>query len=303
MAKAMLVHQVSPLELRRRVDQLVGQHWPELSRGRIRQLAKTGRLFFDGQPVNAGYRCRRIGQLSLDCPDPSLQSIPVLKLPLIHEDEAIIVINKPAGVISHARGRYWDEASVASSLRAQLANDWETSERAGLVHRLDRATSGVMVIAKTAADLKHLQDQFRHRSVKKTYRALVANSDAARALPEQGQIDRPIARDHSTPTRFKVDFRGQSAQTDWLKLSPSADGGYLEIKLQPLTGRTHQLRVHLASLDCPIIGDKLYGGPTASRLALHSYQLALDHPRSNQQQTFTAPLPAIFKLMLEANAP
>ena len=291
----MLVYQVSPAELRRRVDQLVSQNWPELSRGRVKQLAKTGRLLFDGQPVSVGYRCRRTGQLSLDCPDPKQQPIPILRLPLIHEDEAIIVINKPSGIISHARGRYWDEASVASSLRAQLAQDWgETSDRAGLVHRLDRATSGVMVIAKTTNDLKHLQDQFRNRSIRKVYRALVANSDTAAELPDQGQIDRPIARDHSATTKFKVDFRGRPAQTNWLKLSDLDGSKYLMLELQPLTGRTHQLRVHLASLDCPIVGDKLYGGPTASRLALHSYQLDLVHPRSNQQQRFSAPLPDIF---------
>ena len=290
----MLTHRVDQPELRCRVDQLAARHWPELSRARIRQLAKTGRLLFDNRPVTAGYRCRQPGQLSLDCPNPRLQPIPVLRLPVIYQDEAIIVIDKPAGVISHARGRYWDEASVASSMRAQLADGWQDTERLGLVHRLDRATSGLMVIAHTTADLHRLQQQFRARTVRKIYRALVASSAASQALPVAGRIDRPIARSGPLATKFKVDAGGRPAQTDWRKLPTRANDPYQAIELQPLTGRTHQLRVHLASLDCPIVGDKLYGGPPGPRLALHSHQLSLLHPRTDQRQEFIAPLPAIF---------
>ncbi len=290
----MLTHQVDYPELRDRADQLAARHWPELSRARIRQLAKTGRLLFNNRPVTAGYRCRQPGQLSLDCPDPRLQPIPVLRLPVIYQDEAIIVIDKPAGVISHARGRYWDEPSVASSMRAQLADGWKDSGRLGLAHRLDRATSGLMVIAHTAADLHQLQQQFQAQTVRKTYRALVANSAASQALPDAGLIDRPIARSGPLATKFKVDAGGRSAQTNWRKLPAQATDPYQAIELHPLTGRTHQLRVHLASLNCPIVGDKLYNGPAGSRLALHSHRLSLLHPRTGQQQEFIAPLPAIF---------
>ena len=290
----MLIHQVRQLDLKRRADQLVGRAWPELSRARIKQLAKTGKLRFDGQPVNAGYRCRRPGQLSLDCLDPKQQPIPVLQLPIIYQDQALIVINKPAGIISHARGRYWDEASVASSIRSQLTGDWEYPNRAGLVHRLDRATSGLMVIAKTAADLQQLQTQFRNRTVSKIYRARVSNNPALQALPEAGQIDRPIARSYTATNKFRVTIGGRPAQTNWRKLTTGPEASQQDLELQPLTGRTHQLRVHLASLGCPIIGDKLYGGRPASRLALHSYRLSLDHPRTGDRQEFNAPLPDLF---------
>lgn len=291
----MLVHQVAEPELRRRADQLAGQRWPELSRARIKQLAKTGRLRFDGQPVNAGYRFRRPGSLSLDCSDPRQQPIPVLKLPIIYQDEAIIVINKPAGIISHARGRYWDEPSVASSLRALMAKDWESETRTGLAHRLDRATSGLMVIAKTPKDLKILQSQFNDQTIKKTYRALVDNLKPVQSLPKAGLIDRPIERSPKTPNKFQVGMGGKLAQTKWEKRPVSFGGRYLGLDLTPLTGRTHQLRVHLSSLGCPIVGDKLYGGSPAPRLALHSYQLSFDHPRSGQKQSFVAPLPDLLK--------
>ena len=291
----MLVHQLAEPELRQRADQLAGRCWPELSRSRIKQLAKTGRLKFDGQAVNAGFRCRSLGQLSLDCSDPRQQPIPVLKLPIIYQDEAIIVINKPAGVISHARGRYWDEPSVASSLRALVAKDWGSSTRTGLAHRLDRATSGLMIVAKTPQDLKSLQQQFSQQSIQKTYLALIDNSPAGQALPDRGLIDRPIERSTRAANQFRVAAGGKVAQTELEKLATSPSAGYIGLKLRPLTGRTHQLRVHLASLDCPIVGDKLYGGSNAPRLALHSYRLEFDHPRSEQRQTFTAPLPPLLK--------
>ena len=288
----MLVHQLVESELRQRADQLAGRHWPELSRARIKQLAKTDHLKFDGLPVNAGYRCRHLGQLSLDCPDPRQQPIPVLQLPIIHQDEAIIVINKPAGVISHARGRYWDEPSVASSLRALVARTWESPLRTGLAHRLDRATSGLMVIAKTPEDLKIIQRQFNDRTVSKTYRALVDNSPASQSLPDEGLIDRPIDRSPKAANKFRVSLNGKPAQTEWHKQPLKPKDRYLGLDLKPLTGRTHQLRVHLASLGCPIVGDKLYGGSIGPRMALHSYRLSFNHPRSGQRQTFVAPLPS-----------
>ena len=288
----MLVHQVVEPEIRQRADQLAGRHWPQLSRARIKQLAKTGRLKFDGLPVNAGYRCRQLGQLSLDCPDPRQQPIPVLQLPIIYQDEAVIVINKPAGVISHARGRHWDEPSVASSLRSLVARDWESPARTGLAHRLDRATSGLMVIAKTSEDLKVLQQQFTDRTVSKTYRALIDNSPASQSLPNEGLIDRPIDRSPKAGNKFCVSLNGKPAQTKWRKQLLKSKDRYVSLNLEPLTGRTHQLRVHLASLGCPIIGDKLYGGSIGPRLALHSHQLSFDHPRTGQRQTFVAPLPS-----------
>lgn len=289
----MLVYQLSEPELRQRADQLAGQQWPQLSKSRIKQLAKTGRLRFDGQPVNAGYRFRRLGQLSLDCSDPRQQPIPVLKLPIIYQDEAIIVINKPAGIISHARGRYWDEPSVASSFRALVARDWDSPFRTGLVHRLDRATSGLMVIAKTPEDMSLIQKQFNERTVSKTYRALVDDCPASQNLPNEGIIDRPIGRSVKSATRFQVSANGKPAQTKWRKVAAGPGKNRLSLNLTPLTGRTHQLRVHLASIGCPIVGDRLYGGSRAPRLALHSQHLSFDHPRTGKRQEFSAPLPVL----------
>ena len=297
----MPVYKVHKTDLRQRADVLIQKHNPELSRGFIKQLARDGRLSFQSKPVAAGFKLKTAGKLELDYDLKLLEEQPALKLNIVFEDDDLMVINKPSGVLSHARSRYWQEASIASSLRQHchwpsLARTASIDElRFGIVHRLDRGTSGLLVCAKKPVTLKALQAQFQDRSVAKSYLGLVAIDEN---LPKRGLIDKPLGRDLKRPQRFQVTARGKSAQTAFEVITEAENARLLAIK--PLTGRTHQIRVHFASLGLPVIGDSLYGGRSAERLMLHAHRLAFRHPADGRALSFTARRPKIFAEVLQA---
>jgi 23S rRNA pseudouridine1911/1915/1917 synthase len=268
-------------EAGQRVDVVAGQLLPTLSRAYIRRLIDSGRITLNNEFIKAGAKVRFGDKLKTDFEEKDLDSIEPIELPIIYEDKDVIVINKPAGVISHSRGKYWNEPSVASFIRQKTG---QGGDRAGIVHRLDRATSGVMICAKNGTALSWLQKQFSMRKVVKTYLAVVQG-----ALKEpEAIIDIPIERNPKAPATFRTGPNGKSAQTKYKVIR--ATDGISVIELTPLTGRTHQLRVHLKHLGHPIVGDELYGGPTASRLMLHAKSLTITLP-SKKQLTFEAPLP------------
>lgn len=163
-----------------------------------------------------------------------------------------------------------------------------TGARAGIVHRLDRATSGVMICAKTPEALKWLQRQFAHRRTKKTYYAVVSGE----LKQPEAIIDMPVARNPKAPATFRVDANGKSALTAYKVIA--SNGRYSLVELKPETGRTHQLRVHLSHLGHPIVGDYMYGGEPNERLLLHAYSLELTL-LDRRRLTFTAPIPKEFK--------
>src|SRR5690606_23510478 len=205
-------------------------------------------------------------------------------LPVIYEDDDVLVVNKPSGVISHARGKYFDEPSVASFVRQKTG---QKGERSGIVHRLDRATSGVMICAKNQETLSFLQKQFSLRKVKKTYMAIIEGG-----LPtDEGVIDMPIGRNPKIPASFHVTPNGKPALTRYNIVSKNEKFSLVE--LRPETGRTHQLRVHLKHLNHPIVGDALYKGRESSRLLLHAASLEITLP-NGERTIFTAPLPDEF---------
>ena len=196
-------------------------------------------------------------------------------------------MNKPSGMLTHAPGTISSEATVATFLREKLVDI--AGQRGGVVHRLDRATSGVIIGAKTAKALSYLQKQFADRSVKKTYTAV----SAEHIEPEEAIIDMPIERNPKAPATFRVGANGKSAQTHYKVLERGPRNDLIE--LRPATGRTHQLRVHMAQRGHPIIGDPLYGkGKPGDRLYLHARKLEITVP-NGQQMTFTAPVPANFE--------
>lgn len=187
------------------------------------------------------------------------------EMPIIYEDSDVVVIDKPAGVLTHSKGELNDEFSVAVFLK-RFNKDQEETNRTGIVHRLDRDTSGVMIGAKTVAGLKKLQKQFSERKVKKTYYAVVEGCPKA----EKAVLDLPIARNMKHPTTFVVSPNGRPAETVYEVVK--AGMGRTLLKLMPKTGRTHQLRVHLKYIGHPIVGDRIYGAK-ADRLYLHAAQL------------------------------
>lgn len=269
-----------------RVDVASGNQLTALSRSYIARLIENGRITVNSKDTKAGYKLRAGDELVIDFDEKELDKIPDIDLPIIYEDNDVIVINKPAGVISHSRGRYWDEPSVASFIRQKVKG--LEGERAGIVHRLDRATSGIMICAKNSNAQAYLQQQFAKRTVQKTYVAVCEGH----IEPNQAVIDAGILRNPKKPTTFMVHKQGKPAQTAYKVLSYAADSTLVEFK--PLTGRTHQLRVHAAFIKHPIMGDAFYGNSKESeRLLLHANKLTIRIP-SGEERTFMAPMPKEF---------
>lgn len=256
-------------EVAMRADILLANAYPEYSRAALAKLFEKGAITQEDKSLKPGEKLQpgEVFQAIIDTLERPAESI---DLPILYEDDNVIVINKPVGVISHARGRYWDEASVASFVRDKVAG--MDGERAGIVHRLDRATSGVMICAKNSATLSMLQKQFSQRMTKKSYYAVVHGT------PEQANaiIEVPLGRNPNKPQTFRPDAQGKSASSEY-KVIKSNDE-YALLELTPATGRTHQLRVHLQYIKHPIVGDELYGEAKADRLYLHAHSLEITIP-------------------------
>lgn len=270
-----------------RLDQYVVRQLPALSRSAAASLIADGKVSVNGQPASkAGQKIRPADDIVIDYDPSQATKPPKLNLPVIYEDKDCLVINKPLGVLTHSKGEFNPEATVATWLESRAKG--MTGERAGIVHRLDRATSGVMICAKTPEALSWLQKQFSERKVKKTYVAVVKG---ALTKPE-AVIDMPIERNPRKPQTFRVGANGKPSVTAYKILKTG--NGYSLLELQPTTGRTHQLRVHLHKLGHPILGDELYDGPKAERLFLHAEKLEITLP-DKKRQTFEAPVPASFR--------
>jgi 23S rRNA pseudouridine1911/1915/1917 synthase len=269
-----------------RIDKFIANKFPEYSRAALTKLFDLNLIKRDGESLKPGEKMRPGAVIEYDL-GPLQEKPEVIELPILYEDKDVIVINKPAGIISHARGKFWQEASVASFIRDRISG--MDGERGGIVHRLDRATSGVMICAKNEASLKFLQKQFQDRKVHKSYIAITSQ----RPKEDKAIIDAPIGRNMKDPKKFHVTKEGKSAQTTFELLEESKKR--FIILLSPHTGRTHQLRIHLAYINCPIVGDELYGGDKYSRLLLHAFKLKITLP-SSEVKTFSAPMPKEFNL-------
>jgi len=271
-----------------RLDQKVVELIPDLSRGFASRLIEEGKVRVnDTVQTKAGYKLRSDDQVTVDYDISQLAEIPDIDLPILYEDDDCVVINKPVGVLSHSKGAFNPEATVATWLRSRLRG--LEGERGGIVHRLDRATDGVMICAKTPEALSWLQKQFATRNVKKTYAAVVQGSMS----PEEAIIEMPIGRNPKAPATFRVDTQGKYAKTAYRTVATNEKYALLELK--PETGRTHQLRVHLSHFHHPIVGDTFYGGEPAERLYLHAESLEITIPKGHERKVFTAPVPPEFK--------
>lgn len=276
---------------KRRLDTFLSETYPETSRSTWQKYIKAGYVTVDGTIVSVPkYEINPAAKVSVSIPEAADHSDSTL--PIIYLDENVIVINKPVGVLTHSKGALTDEFTVADFFRRYTTYNLDTN-RPGIVHRLDRDTSGVLVGARNPETATLLQKQFADRTTKKTYLAVVAG------IPKESTalIDLPIGRNPTEPSTFRVDAKGKAATTRY-RIIAHTDSTSL-VELQPLTGRTHQLRVHMAYLNTPIYGDRVYGKP-AERLFLHARQLELTIP-TGQRKVFTAPIPQAFqKLYPEA---
>lgn len=289
-----------------RLDAYLSEQHPELSRSQLKRLILDDRVMVNGAVINKpSFEVDSISKVSIDLPSPNDYGREIAKFSqsnIIYQNEHILVINKPAGMLTHAKGGACDEFTVADYVRA-LFNSVEADEnkdnnRLGIVHRLDRATSGVLICARDLASQHYLQKQFSERKAHKTYWALVKDTPAH----SEAQINLPLARNLKKPATFAVNGKGKIAITNYRVLAIYSDNTSL-LELKPLTGRTHQLRVHLSHIGHPIIGDPVYGdGKFEDRLMLHAKELEITIPTAsgNQRMTFQADLPADFQAILEA---
>jgi 23S rRNA pseudouridine1911/1915/1917 synthase len=280
-----------------RLDQALARLLPEHSRSRIRTWIDAGRVSLAGTTVEATRRLdggERIVVLPLADPRAGALAPQSIPLAIVYEDSAIIVIDKPAGLVVHPGSGNWD-GTLANAL-LHHAPALALVPRAGIVHRLDKDTTGLLVVAKTTIAQTALVRQLQARSVHREYLALAAG-DIARG----GIVDAPIGRHPIKRTSMAVVSTGKPSVTRFEVRERFCDCTLLACRLE--SGRTHQIRVHLASIGHPLVGDAAYGRAHAknmafSRQALHAWKLGLQHPLTDQSMQWEAPLPADFAALL-----
>ena len=267
-----------------RLDSYLAEFWPEYSRSQWHKYCKEGRVTVNGEVcIVPNTKLGEDDEVKVAIPekaDFSKQTIPI-----IYEDDDVIVLNKPSGLLTHAKGALSNEFSVAEFVRP-YSDYGKDGNRPGIIHRLDRDTSGVILCVKNDAAAKMLQRQFSDRKVKKRYLAIVEGE------PKQpiAVIDLPIARNPKKPSTFRVDANGKLAQTKYEVLAVNKTQSL--VRLTPHTGRTHQLRVHMSHIGNPIVGDRVYG-KEADRLLLHAQSLEITLP-NKERKVFSSPVPQDF---------
>lgn len=279
---------VTPDMANERIDKLLSSQFSSYSRTYFQHLLETGCVLLNGEPVKKRV-CPSVGDEIEVCfqaipgPDLKPEAIP---LKILYEDEHILAINKPPGMVVHPAPGNWSGTFV-NALLAHCENLPANADpiRPGIVHRLDKDTSGVLLAAKTLLAHQRLIAAFSERRIEKTYLAICFGK------PENITIDEPIGRHPTKRKEMAVLSSGRNAVTHVQSLAHNEKTSL--VLLKPKTGRTHQLRVHLKHIGCPILGDPIYGSPQAQsdRLLLHAYKLEFLHPITNQPMSIAAPIP------------
>jgi 23S rRNA pseudouridine1911/1915/1917 synthase len=267
-----------------------------ITRHAARTLIDAGLVTVDGRPGRPGQRVRDTAEVVVTQPAPSLTPValsgtvaqPAMALCIVDEDDWLAIVDKPSGMVVHPAPGH-PAGTLADALK-ERGTTWSLlggSERAGIVHRLDRDTSGLLVVAKTEAAHRNLAKQLSDRSLGRTYWALVHGG----FREDTGTIDAPIARHPRDRRRMAIVEGGREAITDFRVVERLSGATVLEVSLR--TGRTHQIRVHLASIGHPIVGDSVYGRPDPDlrRPALHAMRLRLRHPGDGSERSYESPIP------------
>ena len=285
-----------------RMDQVLAKMFPQYSRNRLQAWLKAGHVLVDG--IHLAGSTRAIGGEKIEVMAPQAADVAAPKaqrmaLDIVFEDADLIVIDKPVGLIVHP-GAGNPDRTLLNGLLAH-APELRKVPRAGIVHRLDKDTSGLLVVAKNLTAQSRLAGQLAARTVKRTYLALVHGEP-----PAHGIIDAPIGRDPRVRTRMAVTAGGKEARTNYKVLERFGKGarpGFALLECRLETGRTHQIRVHLQHIKCPLVGDTVYrrgarNSIVFQRQALHASTLELAHPRSAKHMSWSAPLPADMKKLI-----
>jgi 23S rRNA pseudouridine1911/1915/1917 synthase len=318
----LITHTVTEKHVSKRLDIYIAHYEPHISRNRIQTLIKSGLALVDGKPEKPGYKVKLGEQITLDLPERKIHDVLPEPIPLsvLYEDAHIIVLNKPPGLVVHpAPGNYTGTlvnallyhygslpsrrplTSVLSPQGRGLGEGWspggagDARERAGIVHRLDKDTSGVMVVARTLEALRSLSMQFKNRTVRKRYIALVAGI----IKKGSGTIDVGLGRHVKERKKISTHtHHAREAVTSFTVKERFKNATLVEVEIK--TGRTHQIRVHMAHIGHPVLGDHVYGGGKSTqfgasiitRQMLHAESLSLLHPHTGHPMTFSAPPPA-----------
>ncbi|MCP4215054.1 MAG: RluA family pseudouridine synthase [bacterium] len=287
-----------------RLDHFLNECLEDMSRTQIARLIKDGRVKMNDRAAKKNNEVMEGEAVDMTFPvEEKIEYKPTFQLKKLFEDEYIIVIDKPIGVSVHMGAGKWQETilDVFTYYYPQV-REIEDQERPGIVHRLDKDTSGVMILAKDIRSQRRLQKQFKRREVSKTYLALASG----RMRYRNGTIDEPLIRSPNNRTRFvttnwdnEAAEHAREAVTDYSVIKEY--DGFSYVKLMPRTGRTHQLRVHLSHMGAPILGDRVYGKvETFERLALHAYSIEFVHPITDQIIKAYSPFPTVFRNVLKS---
>ena len=307
-----LTFSISPANAGERLDAFLASQIEGWSRARLQRLIDDADVLVNGRAAKPSYKLRINDQIEVELiASPTTAFAPEnIPIDVVYEDDELIVLNKPAGMVVHpAAGA--DSGTLANALafHFQQLSTTGGSARPGIVHRLDKGTSGLLVVAKTESAHEHLANQFRAREVFKSYIALVHGQVEKGA----GEVDQPIARDPRNRTRMAVVRGGRSALSIYRVRQRFDRFTLLDVQLK--TGRTHQIRVHLGWLKHPVVGDEVYGGGRDKTLAdstmrsqiaklnrqfLHAERLGFRHPRTDEELRFSAELPSDLQALLSA---
>ena len=293
-----------PNDAGKRLDQMLHERLPQYSRSRIQQWIETGRVLVNGVPTRSSHPLRAGEALDVDPAEaPPLRAVPeAIPLAVLYEDQDLVAIDKPAGMVVHA-GAGVHSGTVVNALlyRFGALSGVAGALRPGIVHRLDRYTSGVLLVAKNDDAHRRLAEQFSGRQIEKVYLALVHG----KVKHESGRMDRPIARDPVRRTRMTARLEsGRAAWSEYRVLRRFERFTLLEVRIG--TGRTHQIRVHLSSIGHPVAGDPLYGAPAKvegrpplGRFFLHARRIRFHQPSTGEEVVVESPLPAELEEWME----
>lgn len=299
-----------------RLDRFLAAELSDLSRSAIARCIREGHVRVDGRACAPSTKLRAGVTVSFSLPEPRASALVPEDIPLaiLHEDDELVVVDKPAGLVVHP-GAGRTTGTLVNALLHHVGSRLRGiggERRPGIVHRIDKGTSGVLVVAKTGRAHEHLSRQFRRREIVKRYLALTLGDPGA-----EGAVDRPIGRAATARTRMSTHpgaTRPRTALTTWVRRE-TFEGHVALVEVGLHTGRTHQVRVHLASIGCPLVGDPTYGGRRAAavrepavralvrvfpRPALHAWRIGFRHPATGHDVSFEAPVPADLEGLLAA---
>jgi len=282
-----------------RLDKYLASKFPELSRSQLQKFIREGLVVLNGERVTASRRLEPGDEVCIHLP-PAAESVLIpeqIPIPVLYEDSDLIVVDKPAGLVVHpSPGHAAHTLANAILARCPDIKSFGDNMRPGIVHRLDRDTSGVMVIAKDPRAHQFLTDQFKARTVLKVYLVLVKG----KLTPTQGVIEAALGRDPANRKRMAVVRGGRPAST-YYRVREYL-GGFSLLEVSPYTGRTHQIRVHLAAIGYPVVGDTVYGVKSdfVSRQFVHAHRLGFCLPSTGEYREFVSELSLDLKLVVEA---